>query len=119
MGEKLEHFDQPVCNKFKPTLLNGQLCYKVDVNEIMRTATGFTGGLIFLMDYNEEKMMTSEYEYQKIDAENLLSMKENVEHNTEGMIYIETLGKMQFDFCFLIKIRKNIPKLNYFCNTIA
>ena len=33
MGVKIDEFDVPVCNSFRPKVLMDQLCYEVDPNE--------------------------------------------------------------------------------------
>ena len=32
MGKEIERLDVPVCNSFKPKIVEGQLCYSVDPN---------------------------------------------------------------------------------------
>ena len=34
MGTTIPQFELPVCNKFKPYVLDGRLCYLVDVDKI-------------------------------------------------------------------------------------
>ena len=54
-------FSVPVCNQFKPHLMDGKLCYVMDVKKVkdvmnmkdhMGTKHGAQGGLSFVMDYN-------------------------------------------------------------------
>ena len=33
MGVKIDQFDVPVCNSFRPKIVQDQLCYTVDPNE--------------------------------------------------------------------------------------
>ena len=76
-----------VCDKFTPTVLDGRLCYKVDVNSFVTeegVKTGPGNGLTFVMDYNEDRMM-----------------EDKTDENHEAMIYIDTLGNENLDF-FLI-----------------
>ena len=57
---KIPDFDWPVCNKFTPKFLNGQLCYQVDVNEVKNQVDAkeaMKHGLLIAMDYNEDKML--------------------------------------------------------------
>ena len=35
MGKKIDKFSLPVCNSFKAKILNDQLCYELDVNEVI------------------------------------------------------------------------------------
>ena len=62
MGKKIDQFELPVCNKFKRMIANGQLCYTLDVNEFMdqiEIEKAMKTGLIFVMDYNDESMITA------------------------------------------------------------
>ena len=34
MGVKIDQFAVPVCNSFQAKVLNDQLCYEVDLNEL-------------------------------------------------------------------------------------
>ena len=45
----------PLCNSFVPTILEGQLCYKLTLN--MRSGQGKRNALILLLDYNEERSL--------------------------------------------------------------
>ena len=73
----------PVCDMFVPTLLDGRLCYKVDMDRFEEDITYQKGkgyGLNFLMDYNEDRMANVD-----VDEEDYM----------KAMIYIETLGKIR------------------------
>ena len=43
----------PVCSSFQPTILEGQLCYKLQVNST--SAEGKKNQLMLLLDYNEDR----------------------------------------------------------------
>ena len=77
-------FSIPVCNIFKETVVDGQLCYKADVNKFRNkvdkkriTAEGF----VFILDYNDNRMVE------------VPGNQEKQEMSEESMIYIETIGK--------------------------
>ena len=58
LGVKIDQFDVPVCNSFKAKILNDQLCYEVDVNEIISkpfTANDLKLGLALLIDENWDR----------------------------------------------------------------
>ena len=60
MGKQISQFELPVCSKFKPKILKDRLCFQVDVNEFKEkidVEQALQDGLIFIMDYNEEKMI--------------------------------------------------------------
>ena len=81
-----EQLGLPVCDKFIPTVLDGRLCYKLDMDRLGEELAMQSGTKIheinFLMDYNEDRMARD------------ISMDDK-EEDIEAMIYIETLGNME------------------------
>ena len=47
--------DFPLCSSFLPTILEGQLCYKLSLNEF--SGRGKANELMLLLDYNEERSL--------------------------------------------------------------
>ena len=95
MGEKIEHFSLPVCTKFVPVILEGQLCYQVDVNNIKIQDGKSAAKLTFLIDYNEDRNtndVSKIMEMPSISPENLENMGKTNVKNIEALIYIETIG---------------------------
>ena len=96
MGDEVPDFSIPVCNKFRPTVLDGQLCYQVDVNELWEKVDSngmATKGLTFLMDYNEDRMgLSINDEDESLSGKDLDEMQEDDKTRFEAKIYIETLG---------------------------
>ena len=73
---------EPVCDKFSPTMLDGRLCYRVNMDSFGQdiiTQSGRGTGFNFVMDYNTERMEQDIKKYQEIE-------------NREAMIYFETIG---------------------------
>ena len=99
MGETNSLFDSPICNKFKPKIRNGQLCYQVNVNEVKDQIGNKDDqliGLTFLLDYNDERMVQVKNS-KSMDAslDGLYKMQnENKGNKPEAKIYIEALGKL-------------------------
>ena len=97
MGQKISQFDWPVCDKFKPILLEGQLCYQVDVNEVMKQGKGKTSmkdGLIVMMDYNEDKMVIQDRDVMNIYSNDVVYDTLKKDDKSHGArIYFDTLGK--------------------------
>ena len=61
MGLYTNYFDAPVCNSFKAKILNERLCYE-DIEKIFDKyviKSGLKVGLMFLLDYNEDRQMDS------------------------------------------------------------
>ena len=92
LGTEIDEFPVPVCNKFTKTILEGQQCYKLDVNQYKdklkenHKETKF--GLTLYLDYNEERQTILEYNH-----ENMLMLEEsNDKESKESLIYFGTLG---------------------------
>ena len=49
-GEYIEGLDFPVCNNFKPKILNGELCYALNLNSSRRSRAGRGRGLLLAID---------------------------------------------------------------------
>ena len=85
-------FSVPVCNIFKETMLDGQLCYQADVNKLREKVDKkkmVTEGLVFLLDYNENRMVEVGFEEDIQDDSSLLGKKEG---QGDALVYIETIG---------------------------
>ena len=49
MGVKIDQFDVPVCNSFRPKIIRDQLCYTIDPNEY-KTKINLKGKLSHLLN---------------------------------------------------------------------
>ena len=58
MGVKIDQFDDPVCNSFRPKIVMDQLCYQVDPNEY-KHKIDLQGdlSLSLFIHYNEDRQM--------------------------------------------------------------
>ena len=97
VGETDPNFSIPVCNKFKPRILEGQLCYYLDINEFKNKVDDkklMSHGLVMMLDYNEDRMGldTSIENKESKDWKDLGDMDEAGEKKNEAMIYFETQG---------------------------
>ena len=78
LGVKIDQFDVPVCNSFRPKLIQDQLCYTVDPNEFKhKIDLKCDLSLALFIYYNEDKEMI---------LENNETMVEN------HVIIIDTIG---------------------------
>ena len=58
LGKKINEFDIPVCNIFKPTNHLDQVCYETNLQELkdsLKIAKQLEVGLTLVLDYNEER----------------------------------------------------------------
>ena len=95
VGELIESFPYPVCNAFKPSLIDGELCYTFDLSNIQSNITSDKPYITFLLDYNEDREYTTfktRAFKNKKEPESLNEMEENDARNNDALIYIHTLG---------------------------
>jgi len=79
MGVKIDQFDVPVCNSFRPKIIRDQLCYTVDPSKYQDKITLKQElSLALFINYNEDK---------EIVLEKSETMPE------DDIIIIETIGK--------------------------
>ena len=60
LGMKIDQFDTPVCNSFKAKILNDQLCYEVDVKDILdknKISEELDLGLTLILDNNIDRQI--------------------------------------------------------------
>ena len=51
LGAKINNFSRPLCTAFSPALLEGELCYELDIDKIGgQVSRGLYGGLVLLLD---------------------------------------------------------------------
>ena len=56
LGEKIPQFPVPICNIFRPKILNDQLCYELDDNSnVSYSSSSFNKGLTLFIDNNEDR----------------------------------------------------------------
>ena len=94
MGTNIPHFSVPVCNKFKRIVLDGRLCYQVDVNEFKDQVDAKKlriHGLVFLMDYNEDRLgLDTSTDLETSAVRDFLHHRDD--KKKDAMIYFQTLG---------------------------
>jgi hypothetical protein len=59
LGQSIDGLDIPVCNKFQPSMMDGQLCYTLNISKVTssiknKTRFGDKTGIFFAFDQNEE-----------------------------------------------------------------
>ena len=92
------NFSLPVCSSFKKKILDGKLCYQIDVNTLVNetTAAGLQrGGLALLVDANAEYDLNT---FRKAPEEDIFDdfTEEffEAEESEKIMIHIETISKI-------------------------
>ena len=101
MGVKIDQFDDPVCNSFQAKIQNDQLCYEVDLDEIVKeknidVEAALKSGLNFVLDYNEDRQLKTfnEAPYVEEDSGWLNNFNPNAETDKDqhALIYLDTIG---------------------------
>ena len=84
-GTQSENFSVPFCNSFTPTIIEGQLCYALNITKI-----GFVKEALFFIDTNLERSVhTSQQESKKSGA---LRLKQGLGKKSHlAKIHIDTL----------------------------
>ena len=83
LGQKIRELDNiTMCDRFKPTILEGQLCYSLEIAKLDRkpTKSGKANGLFLLLD---------PHPYQLSSSSNLDG---NVQNQQSYKVYIHTLA---------------------------
>ena len=84
----------PICTAFKPTILEGQLCYKLHVNS--SSGQGMKNGLSLLLDYQDELSLQAfphpKEEKSKKVIENLNFDTDRNMHREVAKVHINTLS---------------------------
>ena len=109
VGENMDNFSFPVCNAFKPSMIDGELCYMFDPSTIQSNITFGKPYLILLLDYNEDREFPAyktDMGGNKDEPKNLYDLMENEEKKKEALIYIHTIGNF--------KLRQSLRKIIYF-----
>ena len=61
MGRKSDYFDVPVCNSFRPKIIEDQLCYEVDPNEYINDKDDLDEiSFKLYISYNEDREISTD-----------------------------------------------------------
>ena len=96
MAIKTDHFDVPVCNSFQAKVLNDQLCYEVDLNELSNKNNlkrELKSGFNFIMDYNEDRQLTFNHNFSRGEDMSLTGNVVESDKDQHAVIYLNTVGK--------------------------
>ena len=91
LGKKINEFDIPVCNIFKPTNHLDQVCYETNLQELkdnLKIAKQLEVGLTLVLDYNEERQNYNTIPKNKFQAKRALYRNDN-----DVSIYLDTISR--------------------------
>ena len=82
----------PICTSYKPIILEGQLCYKMDLQ--LPSGQGKKNELMLLLDYNKELSLQSNAASSDIDRSEDVYLDTVDTERYEAKIRINTLSRM-------------------------
>ena len=93
VGRSSAHFTFPVCSAFSPTLHQGQLCYKLQLDqETTESQAGIEGGLMLFIDHNTERSVISTSEQGKYKMDKTVMKMPSRKRKNTVEIYLPTLS---------------------------
>ena len=97
LGQKTDGISFTACSKFQPTVLEGQLCYSLNLNMIARgtTGAGLDNGIFILLDSG----ISEQEENMEIDTLGLeeivtIKMEPFIPIDSSARIYLNTLSNV-------------------------
>ena len=96
MGLKIEPYELPVCNSFKATILNDQLCYEVDLDKFKSTdniENDLKSGLVLFLDYNEDRQVELREKVEIVELTYFVDMVDGSKDHEKAFVYLNTIGK--------------------------
>ena len=98
VGLKMPNMTFPVCNVSKPTVYEGRLCYKIDVEKRSRQTVyeGKESGLMLLIDVNSEKSMDIKTQDEDIGNKSVADVylgRTRMKNKNLASIHIGTLAQ--------------------------
>ena len=110
MGVNTDLFHFPVCNSFQATIFSSQLCYETDLNRFRNNdiiENQVKLGLVFIMDYNEDRQVNFNHEHTKVFKSLARNMVDTHDHQ-HAQIIINTIGnKILILYIVIYAIVKN------------
>ena len=83
----------PLCSSFVPTILEGQLCYKLELKEL--SGKGKRNELMLLLDYNEDRSLQTSSKVEEVEESHFSWKIMNFDSAVEGLRGVS--AKVQID----------------------
>ena len=100
MGVKINGFQDPFCNSFRPVVFRRQLCYEVDPNDYKNGTNKDKLSLSLLVNFNEDRQFKEDKKEESVTSGvGNVSHTFEIETNTDIGIYIGTISKKVFQKC--------------------
>ena len=112
IGVKINEFDKPVCNIFKPKIFFDQLCFETDLNLLKdinkeNVREQLELGLTLVLDYNEDR----QFKVPNKCAKNKTTPFPNSWSMSMSM-HLDSIGRLEFCYWYtLLPSKKQLYKL--------
>ena len=100
VSTNITQFNVPVCNCFKPKIVNDQLCHEVDLNKFFdkkNIQQKLKSGFIFIMDYNEDRQVNFDQDHKQVEADGFYNRLVESDETDHASIYLNTIGELTID----------------------
>ena len=101
----------PLCSSFVPTILEGQLCYKLDLKEL--SGEGKRNELLLLLDYNEERSLQTSFKTANAYTNVFLTNIKNKMKMSKEIINLDTTDKALQDVSAKVQINTLSPYVHF------
>ena len=99
LGVDNSNFRFPVCSAFRKKIVDGALCYQININNFKKsfTVSELKRGLTFLLDYNEDRQLSENTgtPHQMTKYNNMVNKFVDFEDQFKARIHIDTISKDQ------------------------
>ena len=102
LGRRVAGFDVPVCDKFEPTVVEGQICYRLETDryfkQLRREREGGDDGkekegLTLVLDYNEERNIQQPGDQTQQEEESFEAGIVEQQQRDKARIILETISQ--------------------------
>ena len=118
LGESMEPYDLPVCKSFQAKIWKDQLCYEVHLDKYKNKDNidkDLELGLVFLLDYNEDRQVKLEEHNENKENPGLFVTKvDKSKDNDNAFIYLNTIGMIydiKYDIWSSLKQNQLLPQI--------
>ena len=99
IGVKMEDFELPICNSFRPSVRSYQLCYEIDLEKYKSKTSverDLKSGLVLSLDYNEDREVLLDRNFDVLQKEDFVGKVDGSQNDEKASIYLNTIGMSLF-----------------------
>ena len=96
LGVLSELYELPICDSFKAKVKIDQLCYEVDLEGKGYSKMDLKSGLVFFLDYNEDRQLNLWDTLNGDQHGNFLNKVDESHDDEKSYIYLDTIGETMY-----------------------